>query len=128
MEKEKKTVLIVEDEPSIRQAIVDKFTREGFQVLEGKNGVEGVKLAGENSPDVMLLDIVMPEMDGLEALKQIRSQDWGKKIPIFMLTNLSDMEKISEAVQIGITGYLVKSDWKLEDVIAKVRETLKPKE
>jgi DNA-binding response OmpR family regulator len=124
MEGTKKKILVVEDELPILQAIVDKFSRENFEVLQAKNGVEGVDIALKEKPDVVLLDIVMPEMDGLEALKKIRADEWGKEVPIFLLTNLSDMEKISEAVQIGIAGYLVKSDWKLEDVVVKVKEKL----
>jgi CheY-like chemotaxis protein len=128
MENAQKKILIVEDEASILKALIDKFQREKFTTFQAKNGVEALEIASAKKPDVILLDIIMPEMDGLEALKKIRKAEWGKDIPVLMLTNLSDMEKISEAVQIGISGYLVKSDWKLEDVVEKVKEKLSEKQ
>ncbi|MDD3647412.1 MAG: response regulator [Candidatus Dojkabacteria bacterium] len=119
-----KTILIVEDDAPILQALVDKFTNEGFDVIQASDGEEGLAKAKEEKPDVILLDIVMPKMDGISMLKELRASDWGKEMPVFLLTNLSDMDKISESVQIGISGYMIKSDWKLEDVVKKVQEKL----
>ncbi|MBU0976241.1 MAG: response regulator [Patescibacteria group bacterium] len=119
-----KTILIVEDDAPILQALVDKFTNEGFSVIEASDGEEGLMKAKDEKPEVILLDIVMPKMDGITMLKELRGSDWGKDIPVFLLTNLSDMDKISESVQIGISGYMIKSDWKLEDVVKKVKEKL----
>lgn len=123
--KVKPTVLIVEDEESMRKILTDELEREGFTAIETKDGVEGLESALSNHPDIILIDILLPKLDGLEMLKKIREDKWGKDVPVLLLTNLGDMDKISEAVQIGITGYLVKSDWKLEDVVKKVRDALK---
>jgi len=119
-----KKLLIVEDEEPMLNILSDEFKREGFAVSKAKEGQAGLDFALKEHPDIILLDILMPGMDGLEMLKKLRADEWGKKVPVILLTNYSDIEKISEAVQIGIAGYLVKSDWKLKDVIKKVKEQL----
>jgi DNA-binding response OmpR family regulator len=118
------TVLIVEDEKSLREALAKKFTHEGFGVLTAENGEKGYALAVENRPAVILLDIVMPKMDGIAVVQKLRIESTTKDIPIILLTNLSENEKIAEAVQFGVFDYLIKSDWKIEDVVAKVKEKL----
>ena len=120
----KKTILIIEDERSLREALRDKLTREGFSTLEAKNGEEGLDVALREHPELILLDIVMPVMDGMTMLKQLRENAWGKNVKIIILTNLSDIEKIADSVKNEVYDYLVKIDWKLEDVVTKVRERL----
>jgi len=117
----KKKILIVEDESSLLSALVEKLTKEGFETLEAKNGEEGLVMAKKEKPDLILLDIVMPVMDGITMLKQMRNSDWGKEIPVIMLTNLSEDDKVDESLENGAFEYLVKSDWKLEDVVKKIR-------
>ncbi len=124
MEISAKKVLIVEDEEPMRKILHDEFEREGFVVFAEENRERGLDTALKEKPDIILLDIVMPEMDGLTMLKELRKDSWGKNAKVVLLTNYSDIDKISEAVQIGISGYLVKSDWKLGDVIKKVKEKL----
>jgi len=117
----KKKILIVEDESSLLSALVEKLTKEGFETLEAKNGEEGLVMAKKEKPDLILLDIVMPVMDGITMLKQMRNSDWGKEISVIMLTNLSEDDKVDESLENGAFEYLVKSDWKLEDVVKKIR-------
>lgn len=119
-----KKILIVEDEQDMRQALVDELTREGFQTLEAKNGREGLESALKEHPDLILLDIVMPVMDGMTMMKKLRESENGKDIPVIMLTNLSDIEKVSNALEFEIYDYLVKSNWKIEDVTDRVRKKL----
>src|SRR3990167_6145262 len=121
---DKKTILIVEDEISLLNALRDKLTREGFSTLEAKNGEEGLEVALREHPDLILLDIVMPKMDGMTMLRKLREDLWGKSAKVIILTNLSDKEKMAEALEQKLHKYLVKSDWKIEDVVAKVREQL----
>ncbi len=123
-ERQRGTVLIVEDEQDIRQTLVDRFIREGFKVFEAKDGVQGLRLALKERPDLILLDIVMPKMDGIAMTKKLRQHAWGKKAAVIMLTNLSDLKKVSEALESGGYDYLVKSDWKIEDVVKKVKQKL----
>jgi DNA-binding response OmpR family regulator len=119
-----KKILIIEDEEALRQAMVDKFNREGFFVIEAKDGEEGLDLAIKNHPDIILLDIIMPKIDGLSMLKQLRSDAWGKDVPILILTNLNDAEYVSQAVESGVYDFLVKSDWQLSTLVEKVKEKL----
>ena len=117
-------VLVVEDEKALRSALVDKLTHEGFSVTEAKNGQEGLEQAMSDHPDCILLDIVMPIKDGMTMLAELRQDQWGKTVPVIILTNLSDLDNVSNAVSGGSYDYLIKSDWKLDDVVAKLRERL----
>lgn len=108
----------------MRRAVRDKFARENFKVYEAKNGEEGLHIALTEHPDIILLDVMMPIMDGLEALHELRKDVWGKTVPVILLTNISDTDQVSSASEDNATGFLVKSDWKLEDVVTKVNEVL----
>ena len=118
------SILVVDDEISLREALRDKLEREGFIALEAKNGEEGLAVALRSHPDLILLDIVMPVMDGISMLKKLRADSWGKNTKVIMLTNLDGGGKVADAVIWGTHDYLVKSDWKLEDVVIKIREML----
>jgi DNA-binding response OmpR family regulator len=122
-----KKVLVVEDDPPILGALVDKLTREGFVVFQGTNGEEGLAIALAERPDIILLDILMPVMDGSTMMSKLRAEnEWGKKVPIILLTNLSTAEmKVVKAVVEGDPAhYLVKSNWGMADVMSKLKETL----
>ncbi|MDP2656072.1 MAG: response regulator [bacterium] len=117
-------VLIVEDEAQLRHALRDRLMREGFNVLEANNGQEGLTAALVEHPDMILLDIIMPIMDGITMLTKLRENAWGKNARVIILTNLSDNEKVAEAMENGSFDYLVKSDWKLEEIIEMIHERL----
>jgi len=118
------SILVVEDEAPLRHALADKLTRAGFTVHEATDGEKGLAAALAERPKLILLDIVMPNVDGLTMLKQLRQDGWGKGVKVILLTNVGDMEKVSQAVDLGSYDYLVKTDWKIEDVVAKVKERL----
>jgi len=122
-----KKILIAEDEPAMLNALTDKFKQEGCDVLRAENGKEALELAQKEKPDILLLDILMPKMSGMEVLSAVRSgSDWGKKVPIVVLTNLSPNEEImGGVVKNEPSFYLIKSDWKLYDVVQKVRACFK---
>lgn len=123
----KQTILVVEDEFIMRQTLMDNLTSEGFNVLQAKDGVEGLAVISEHHPDLILLDILMPRMDGLTMMQELRNQDeWGKKVPIILLTNLSpDEDRIMKIIaENEPTYYLLKVDWKIGDVIEKIKERL----
>ena len=121
---QKKNILIVEDETPLRMALRDKLVREGFSVLEAKNGQEGLAVAVHVHPDLILLDIVMPVMDGMTMLKELRADHWGQNAKVIVLTNLSDNDKLADAMEQGSYDYLVKSNWTIESVVAKVKDRL----
>lgn len=117
-------ILIVEDDPTLLTALVDKFTREGFMVLGAKDGQEGLDTALREHPDLILLDVVMPVMDGLTVVNKLRHDNWGSEVSIILLTNLSDKEHSVVKSLSGSLDYIIKSDWKLEDIVKKVKERL----
>ncbi|HEY9585487.1 MAG TPA: response regulator [Candidatus Paceibacterota bacterium] len=120
-----KKVLIVEDEAPLRTAMADILVFEGFTVYQAKNGLEGLEIALEQHPDIILLDLMMPVMDGLTMLGKLRQdQTWGKDVGVILLTNISDPEKIAQATDAGSYDFLVKSDWSIEDVVKKIKARL----
>jgi len=119
-------ILIVEDEPILLKDLSNKFTKEGFEVLMAGDGQEGLNMAIQNHPDLILLDIVMPIMDGMTMLYQLRKDPWGKNAEVVLLTNLSDSGKIADSYTEGVHDFLVKSDWTLDDIAGKVKAKLTP--
>ncbi len=117
-------ILVVEDEKALREVLIDKFTREGMKVVAAKDGEEGLKMAKELHPDLILLDIVMPRMDGIAVLDKLREDKWGKTAKVVFLTNLDDTNRVSRAMQNDAFEYLIKSDWKLEEVVKKVKKKI----
>jgi DNA-binding response OmpR family regulator len=119
-----KTILVVEDEEPLRRAVVDTLTHEEFQVIEAKDGQEGIAQALAHTPNLILLDILMPNMDGRATLKKIRNTESTKDIPVIMLTNMSDMSYVAEVTSYPKVDYLVKSDWSITDVVEKINQML----
>ncbi len=117
-------ILIVDDELPLLKILVEKFTREGFDVVQAHNGEEGLEVAKKETPDIALLDVMMPKLDGLAMLEILRKEAWGKNLPVIMLTNLSDPKKVGIAMASGAYNYLVKTDWHINDVVEKVRSML----
>ena len=124
----RKIVLITEDEPPMLQILSDKFAENDFEVLQAKNGEEGLHSALEHHPDVVILDVLMPKMDGMSMMNKLREDDWGKNVPIIVLTNVSadSDETLQEIIKNQPAYYLVKSNTKLEDIVEKVKEILTP--
>ncbi len=126
MTPDKFTILTVEDEPPMLKAIDFKLTKEGFKVLKATDGEKGLKLALLKHPDLILLDILLPKIDGLTMLKKLRQDEWGKKVPVILLTNLVMDDRVTRRiVEDHPAYYLAKSEWRLDDVIAKIKLTLK---
>lgn len=121
----KKKVLIVEDDNALKSVLGDKLKSEDFLVLTAKDGEEGLRVALKNKPDLILLDVVMPKMNGLKMLEKLREDEWGEHVPVLLLSNDDDPEHIKETLKYNASDYLIKSDWELEDIIKKIKETLR---
>lgn len=121
----KKRILIVEDDMTLAEALSITLKEEGFEVSEAHDGEEGLKKAEEIKPDLILCDINMPKMDGLKMLSMMREFEWGANLNVIMLTNYSDQQKISEALNHSVFSYLVKSDWDLSQIVEEVKKKLK---
>ncbi|MDO8335243.1 MAG: response regulator [Candidatus Saccharibacteria bacterium] len=117
-------IAIIEDDGVIRQMYRMKFEGEGFEVEVAENGKDGVALVQHMKPDIMLLDMHMPEMDGVTALTKIRAEKWGKDIPVIVLTNLGEEESPKNLRALGISGYIVKADFTPRQVVARVKDAL----
>lgn len=118
------TVLIVEDDENIRHMYTDAFEMAGMNVLTATNGEEGVTAALAHHPDVILMDIMMPVMNGHDAMEQIRLDSWGKNAKVVYLTNFSDAENVVLAVEHGSEEYIVKSHTEVKEVVNKVRTVM----
>lgn len=125
MNEAKKTILIIEDELPMLKALSDKFTLEGYEILEAKDGAEGLKIAVSKKPDLIILDIFMPVMDGKTMFEKLRQDAWGKTVPVIILTNLNPDDKTLDALmKNGPSYYFIKSKWKLEELVEKVKKEL----
>ncbi|HAV11102.1 MAG TPA: response regulator [Candidatus Moranbacteria bacterium] len=121
---DKKKLLIVEDEPVLNKALQDFMTAEGFEVVTAIDGEEGIRKAQSEMPDLILLDIILPKKDGYEVIREIKADEKTKNIPIILLTNLGSINDVEKALELGATTYLVKADYKLEEVTQKIKSVL----
>jgi len=117
-------IAIIEDDATINQMYRMKFESDGFDVQVADNGKSGIALVESFAPDLILLDLGMPEMSGDEALAEIRSHSWGKTVPVIILTNLGEEEAPKKLRELGIHSYIVKANLTPKEVVARVKEAL----
>jgi len=121
----KKKILIVEDEEALRNILRDRLEAAGLETCLATNGEEGLVLAEKERPDLFLLDILMPKMDGISMLQRLRQLEWSKSTPAIFLSNLKDNDHVAKAVIDGAAqSYIVKADWQIEDVVKKIQQWL----
>lgn len=123
-----KRILLVEDEPDIREAMAEALTDAGFQVSTASNGEVGLNLAISEHPDLILLDIVMPVLDGHGMLKKLRTDPWGRDAKIVMLTSMDDVQNIAHAHEVSIVDYIIKAHSSLDEITNKVKMILATQE
>lgn len=126
MEENKKAILIIEDDNALRNVLTEKLTADGFTIIQATNGEEGLAVALRDRPALIILDILMPKMDGLSMLTKMRGGDdpWAKHVPVMVLTNSTDAQTIYRATNLGASDFLIKSEWSLDAITEKVRERL----
>ena len=122
-----KKILAVDDENDVLLIIKTALASEGYEITTASNGYDGLALAEDLQPDLILLDLRMPEMDGMEVLQRLRESEKTQNIPVIVLTGISDKTKIREALDKGITYYIVKP-FECQDLISKVKCALMPAE
>lgn len=122
--KSSQKILIVEDDMQLRNSLRDKIKYEGFSVVTAKDGIIGLKTAIKEKPDLILLDVIMPKMDGLKMLSELRKNKWGSTALVILLSNDDDPDHISETLKSNAADYLIKSDWRLDEIINKIKDTL----
>lgn len=119
-----KKILLAEDDKFLSVAMGDKLTREGFTVLHAVNGLEAIDQAKAGHPDLILLDIIMPQKTGFEVLSELRLDPTTRNIPVIVLSNLGQEADIKKARDLGAKDYLVKSEVEMKMVVAKIKEEL----
>ncbi|MFH0818730.1 MAG: response regulator [Patescibacteria group bacterium] len=125
MEKTKKQILVAEDDKFLRKVYQVKLAKEGFDVIIAKDGEEALKMALQNKPYLILLDMVMPKMSGFDVLEAIRANKDTQKTKVIILSNLGQDSDIQKGKELGVLEYVVKSNTNLEDVISIIRKHLK---
>ena len=117
-------IAIIEDDQAIAQMYRLKFEAEGYNVQTAENGRVGLELVESMSPDIILLDIMMPEMTGDEMLAKLRTTSWGKDVKVIILTNMGEQEAPTELQKLGVSAFIVKAEMTPRQVAELVKETL----
>lgn len=117
-------ILIVEDEPALLELYKTKMDLEGFATFIANNGDIGFMMAKNNAPDVILLDILMPEVDGYSMLKKLKTDETTKKIPVIIFSNLSQKEEIEKGFKLGAEDYIIKTSVTPAKLVEKVKQFL----
>jgi len=125
MDEDKKTILIVEDDKFLRDLIVQKLMKEGFDTVEAVDGEQGVEKVKETKPNLVLLDLILPGMDGFEVLAKIKEDPLLSEIPVIILSNLGQRDDIEKGLKLGAADYLIKAHFTPGEVIEKVKSTMR---
>lgn len=125
---EHKTILVVDDDHAFQRVLTERLKQAEFVVQNAFDGKHGLGVALKERPDLIILDLQMPGMDGLETLRRLRATDWGKSVPVFILTTLSstDEQRNQAVTELEPTYYIEKSTLQPDDLIMKIHERLLP--
>jgi two-component system, OmpR family, response regulator len=121
---EKNKILVIEDDLTLNKSLSEFLSAEGFEVLVAMDGEEGIRKAKSELPDLVLLDIIMPKKDGYEVIREMKADSKMKNIPVILLTNLGGINDVEKALELGATTYLVKADYKLEEITQRIKSVL----
>ncbi len=124
-EAKKYKVLIIEDDEFLRSLTAKRLEKEGYAVEVGVDGESGVAQAESKKPDLILLDLLLPGLDGFEVLKRVRANDALKETPVIIFSNLGQKEDIERAKGLGANDFLIKANFTLDDVVGKIKSFLK---
>lgn len=125
MTTKKQKILLIEDEKMLADMYETKFENEGYDIRKALDGETGLKMAFEDKPDLILLDIIMPKLDGFSVLRSLKEDSKTKDVPIVLLTNLGQDEDVKKGKSMGAVGYLVKANLTPAEVVNKVKDYLR---
>ena len=123
----KTKILLIEDDTFLAGMYISKLGFENFEILLANDGKQGIKLAEKEKPDLILLDILLPKVDGFEVLKVVKKNDKTKEIPVILLTNLGQKSDVEKGLSLGADDYLIKAHFMPQEVIKKIKDTLRIK-
>ncbi len=120
-----KTILIIEDDKFLRELIVQKLIREDYEVSEAVDGEDGIKKIKEEKPDLVLLDLILPGIDGFEVLSRMKEEPDLSSISVIILSNLGQKEDVERGLKLGAVDYLIKAHFTPGEIIEKIKKVLK---
>ena len=120
-----RTILIIEDDKFLRELIAQKLIKEGFEISEAVDGEEGMKKVKEEKPDLVLLDLILPGIDGFEVLSKMKEDPALASIPVIILSNLGQKEDVEKGLKLGAVDYLIKAHFTPGEIIEKIKAALK---
>ena len=121
----KKNILIVEDDQFFRELLKKKLTSVGFSIIEASNGEEGVEKVKSKKPDLIILDLLLPNIDGFEVLSKVKTSSDTSSTPVIIVSNLGQQEDIEKGMKLGANDYLIKSQFDIESIVSKINNILK---
>jgi len=119
-----KKILFIEDESALQKTFGEILKQEGYEMTPALDGEIGLRLAKTQKPDLILLDLILPRVNGFEVLKKLKEDEATKDIPVIVLTNLEGVGDVDKAIELGATTYLVKAQYSLEEVVEKIKKVL----
>lgn len=119
-----KKILVVDDNPFYAKVLQDKLPKGKYDVLVAQDGEEGIEMVEKNTPDLILLDLKMPKVDGISFLRKIQADRVSSEIPVLIFSNTDKLDQVSESLALGVKGYIVKSLESLERIVESVQTTL----
>ncbi len=124
MTNDSKKILIVEDDKFLRELIARKLVKMGYNILQAVDGEKGLESIKENKPDVVLLDLILPGIDGFEVLSLMGKDEEVAQIPVLVLSNLGQKEDVERALNLGAKDYLIKAHFTPEEIIEKIDQAI----
>lgn len=122
--KQAQKILLVEDDSFLSNIYQTKFTKEGYQVALAGDGEEALKAVKTKKPDIVLLDVLLPKLDGFAVLEKLKKDPETKDIPVILLTNLGQRDDVDRGLQLGAADYLIKAHFKPSETVEKVKKVL----
>ena len=117
-------ILLIEDDPFLLSMYATKFELQGFQIISADDGEKALKAASKEKPDIILLDVLLPKMDGFEVLAELKKNAATKDIPVILLTNLSQRDDLEKGLALGAVDYLIKAHFMPTEVVEKIVKIL----
>lgn len=119
-----KNILVIEDDKFLRELIIQKLIREGYETSEAVDGEEGIKKIKQEKPDLILLDLILPGIDGFEVLSRAKEDSSLAQIPIIILSNLGQKSEVERGLKLGANAYLIKAHFTPGEIIEKIKDIL----